>query len=40
MHTYMTWSGIHNVECMYRLLKDRNVPKKAKQIIHQTILRP
>ena len=29
-----------NVGCMYRLLKDRNVPKKAKQIIHQTILRP
>ena len=28
-----------NVGCMYRLLKDRNVPKKAKQIIHQTILR-
>ena len=30
----------HNVGCMYRLLKDRNVPKKAKQIIHQTILIP
>ena len=29
-----------NVGCMYRLLKDRNVPKKAKQIIHQTIVRP
>ena len=29
-----------NVGCMYRLLKDRNVPKKAKQIIHQTILSP
>ena len=28
-----------NVGCMYKLLKDRNVPKKAKQIIHQTILR-
>ena len=26
-----------NVGCMYRLLKDRNVQKKAKQIIHQTI---
>ena len=25
---------------MYRLLKDINVPKKARQIIHQTILRP
>ena len=25
---------------MYRLLEDRNVPKKGKQIIHQTILRP
>ena len=25
---------------MYRLLKDRNVPKKAEQIIHQTVLRP
>ena len=24
-----------NVGCMYRLLQDRNVPKKAKQIIHQ-----
>ena len=31
---------IQNVGCMNRLLKDRNVPKKAKQIIHQTILRP
>ena len=31
---------IQNVGCMCRLLKDRNVPKKAKQIIHQTILRP
>ena len=29
-----------NMGCMYRLLKYRNVPKKAKQIIHQTILRP
>ena len=29
-----------NVRCMYKLLKDRNVLKKAKQIIHQTILRP
>ena len=29
-----------NVGCMYRLLKDRNIQKKAKQIIHQTILRP
>ena len=29
-----------NVGCMYMLLKDRNVLKKAKQIIHQTILRP
>ena len=29
-----------SVGCMYRLLKDRNVPKKAKEIIHQTILRP
>ena len=29
-----------NVGCMNRLLKDRNVPKKPKQIIHQTILRP
>ena len=29
-----------NVGCMNRLLKDRNVPKKAKPIIHQTILRP
>ena len=28
-----------NVVCMYRLLKDRNVQKKAKQIIHQTIFR-
>ena len=28
------------VGCMYRLLKDRNVPKKAKQIIHQAMLRP
>ena len=28
-----------NVGCMYRLLKDRNVPKKAKQIIHQTTIR-
>ena len=29
-----------NVGCMYRLLKNRKVPKKAKQIIRQTILRP
>ena len=29
-----------NVGCVYMLRKDRNVPKKAKQIIHQTILRP
>ena len=29
-----------NVGCMNRLLKDRNVLKKDKQIIHQTILRP
>ena len=29
-----------NVGCMYRLLKDMNVPKKPKQIIHQTVLRP
>ena len=29
-----------NVGCMYRLLKDRNVPMEAKQIFHQTILRP
>ena len=29
-----------NVGCMYRLLKDNNVPKKDKHIIHQTILRP
>ena len=29
-----------NVGCMNRLLKDRNVPKKDKQIIHQTIVRP
>ena len=29
-----------NVGCMYRLLNDRNVLKKDKQIIHQTILRP
>ena len=28
------------VGCMYRLLKDRNVPKKAKEIIHETILIP
>ena len=26
-----------NVGWIYRILKDRNVPKKAKQIIHQTI---
>ena len=25
---------------MYRLLKDRNVPSKAKLVIHHTILRP
>ena len=29
-----------NMGCMYRLLKDRNVSKKAKQNIHQTILIP
>ena len=29
-----------NVGCMYRLLRDRNVPKKAKHIIHKTILIP
>ena len=29
-----------NVGCMNILLKDRNVPKKDKQIIHQTIVRP
>ena len=29
-----------SVGCMYRLLKDRNAPKKANPIIHQTILRP
>ena len=29
-----------NVGCMNRLLNDRNVPKKDKQIIHQTIVRP
>ena len=29
-----------NVGYMYRLTKDKNVPKKAKQIIHQTIFRP
>ena len=29
-----------NVGCMYRLLRDSNLPRKAKQIIHQTILRP
>ena len=29
-----------NVGCMNRLLKDKNVPKKDKQIIHQTIVRP
>ena len=27
-----------NVGCRNRLLKDRSVPKKAKQIIHQTIV--
>ena len=27
-----------NVGCMNRLLKDRNEPNKAKQIIHQTIV--
>ena len=29
-----------NVGMMYRLLKDRHVPKKAKLLIHTTILRP
>ena len=29
-----------NVIMMYRLLKDRNVPKKAKLLIHMIILRP
>ena len=29
-----------NVGCMYRILKDRNVPKKAKQIIPKTIFKP
>ena len=29
-----------NEGCMNRLLNDRNVPKKDKQIIHQTIVRP
>ena len=29
-----------NVGMMYRLLKDRHVPKKAKLLIHMTILRP
>ena len=29
-----------NVGIMYRLLKDRHVPKKAKLLIHMTILRP
>ena len=29
-----------NVGCMNRLLNDRNVPKKDKQIIRQTIVRP
>ena len=29
-----------NVGCVYKLRKDRNVPKKAKRIIQQTILRP
>ena len=29
-----------NVGAMYRLLKDRNVPHKAKLVIHKTILRP
>ena len=28
------------VGCLYILQKDRNVPKKAKQVIHQTIFRP
>ena len=28
-----------NVGCMYRQMKDRNVPKKANQIIHKTIVR-
>ena len=29
-----------NVGMMYRILKDRHVPKKAKLLIHMTILRP
>ena len=29
-----------NVGMMYRLLKDRNVPRQAKLVIHKTILRP
>ena len=29
-----------NIGMMYRLLKDRNVPRKAKIVIHKTILRP
>ena len=28
-----------NIGCMYRMLKDKQVPKKAKQIIHKTTLR-
>ena len=29
-----------NVGMRYRLLKDRNVPRQAKLVIHKTILRP
>ena len=29
-----------NVGMMYRLLRDRHVPNKAKRLIHMTILRP
>ena len=30
---------IQHVGLMYRLLKDRNVPRQAKLVIHNTILR-
>ena len=46
---YYRWLYVHiiqvsfrysqNVGCVYRLLKDRNAPKKAKQDIHQTTLK-
>ena len=29
-----------NVGMMYRLLRDQNVPRKSKLVIHKTILRP